>query len=155
MMIAITTSTISGLNPYKLARVPPHFNSDMNSAEKMIPIGFEAPSKATAIPSKPSPAIMLIGSYVIELPAIVEGARIANAPAIPARPPAITIVRTIFFLPFIPAYSAPCLLKPVALNSYPKVVLYKTIYKATAIRIAIIIATLTLEPVMPKEGTQF
>ncbi len=94
-----------------------------------------------------------MGSYVILLPAISEGANIAKAPPIPAIPPDIIIVSIIFLLPFIPAYSAANLLNPVAFNSYPKVVFSNIIYKTTAIKMANIIPTLTLDPATPNDGS--
>ena len=80
-------------------------------------MGFDAPRSATAIPLKPFAAMTEIGSYVMELPAIVDGARMANAPPSPASIPARDIVSMMLRLLFIPAYSAASLLKPVARSS--------------------------------------
>ena len=93
----------------------------IKNEEIIVPNGLRPPKKAAEIPSKPIEG-KLAGLYQGIIPV-----RYSVAPDKPASPPAIAIVKIMFLFSCIPEYFAALRLKPVAFNSYPKVVLFKTI----------------------------
>ena len=87
----------------------------MRIAAGITPSGFALPSKATVIPSKPSPALKAGSNLPIML-------NVSTAPATPATAPPIYMLNMMVFLTEIPAYHPAFLFLPIVSILNPVVV---------------------------------
>ena len=112
-----TTRTMSmGVEVAACIEDPPARSPPIRMPANTTPIGLLLPSSATVMASNPiSPAIPLPSAYSVAPP------RIWLAPAMPARPPAITMTPASARLTLIPAVRAAFGLAPTARNSNPMV----------------------------------
>ena len=84
----------------------------MKYEEKIAPMGFSPPRKAAAMPLKP-----MAGTADCVTCHCSNPVRNSVAAPMPARPPAMAMVRMMFRFSFMPQYLAANLLQPVARSS--------------------------------------